>query len=69
MPKEKVIHYPNGAIKEKKYLLEGKIHGQYTTYFPSGQIMAQLHFSSGKKNGSAVSYYANGQVRRYLIVP
>jgi len=48
MPKEKVIHYPNGAIKEKKYLLEGKIHGQYTTYFPSGQIMAQLHFSSGK---------------------
>ena len=44
MPQEKILHYANGAVKEKKRLLDGKLEGEYTTYFPSGQIMAQLIF-------------------------
>ena len=49
MAQETIIHYPNGAVKEKKYLLEGKMDGEYTSYFPGGQIMAQLHFMQRQK--------------------
>jgi len=67
MPKEKIIYYPNGAVKEKKHLVEGKLDGDYTSYFPGGQIMAQLLFNRGKRNGPAVSYFVNGQIRESAV--
>ena len=63
MPQEKILHYPNGAVKERKRLSDGKLEGEYTTYFPSGQIMAQLIFRQGKRSGPAVSYYRSEERR------
>ncbi len=28
MPQEKILHYANGAVKEKKRLLDGKLEGE-----------------------------------------
>jgi antitoxin component YwqK of YwqJK toxin-antitoxin module len=55
MAHESIVHYPNGAVKEKKFLVDGRLSGEYKTFFPSGQIMAHLHFLRGKRHGSAVS--------------
>ncbi|MCK7504353.1 MAG: hypothetical protein MZV70_09890 [Desulfobacterales bacterium] len=61
MAQEKIIHYPNGAVKEKKYLLEGKMDGEYTTYFPGGQVMAQLHFVNGKETAPPSAIMQTGR--------
>ncbi len=62
-PEENNLFFPDGSIKERKFLQEGKLEGEYTSYFNNGQIMAQLHFVHGKKNGAAATYYHNSQVR------
>src|SRR4030066_117377 len=66
-PEEKKLFFPNGNIKERKFLLEGKLEGEYISYFNDGQIMANLHFVRGKKNGEAdgeyICYYKNGKLK------
>ena len=62
-PEEKKLFFSNGFLKERKFLQDGKLEGEYTSYFNNGQIMAQLHFVRGKKNGAAATYYHNSQVR------
>ena len=61
--KEVVSYYEKGQIREKKFLRDGKIHGEYTSYFGNGQVMARLHFEAGIRNGEAVTYYKHGQLR------
>jgi len=54
--KEEVSYDEKGQIKEKKVSLDGKLHGEYTSYFGNGQIMTRLFFANGHREGGAVSY-------------
>ncbi len=50
MPQEKILHYANGAVKEKKRLWTENWKAN-TQLFPERQIMAQLIFRQGKRSG------------------
>ena len=65
MPKHKQIetYYDSGSVKEKKFLLKGKLDGEYVSLFENGQPMVIVKFVNGLKEGEAVSYYRNGNIR------
>jgi antitoxin component YwqK of YwqJK toxin-antitoxin module len=49
VPEENKLLFSDGTIKEKKFLQDGKLEGEYTSYYNNGQIMAHLFFFHGKK--------------------
>ena len=60
---EKTLLFPDEKIKERKFVREGKLEGEYLSYYHKGQVLAQINFIRGKKNGAAVIYYQDGHVR------
>jgi antitoxin component YwqK of YwqJK toxin-antitoxin module len=56
VPEEKTLLFPDEKIKERKFILEGKREGEYTSYYHSGQVLAHINFIRGKKNGAALIY-------------
>jgi len=53
--KREVSYDEKGQIKEKKVSLDGKLHGEYTSYFGNGQIMTDC-FCNGIVKGSGLLY-------------
>jgi antitoxin component YwqK of YwqJK toxin-antitoxin module len=61
--KEEESHDEKGRLTEKKFTLNGKLEGEYTSYYDNGQIMVRLFFRNDKREGESASYYRDAQVR------
>ena len=59
--------FPNGQIKIKETILNGKLQGERITYFENGQVEIKANYINGLLNGEFISYFENGQlcVKRY----
>ena len=60
---EFIEYHPNGNIKTKGLLKNGKRTGVWTSYFVSGKVQSESKFDKGKLNGKTATYYPNGNVQ------
>jgi antitoxin component YwqK of YwqJK toxin-antitoxin module len=54
--------YPNGTIKEKRNIKEGKNNGPYVRYFASGKLLEEGNFEDNLQNGIRKVYDENGKL-------
>lgn len=55
--------YDNGALKIEGKKVNGKRHGQWTSYYPDGKKWSETTFDNGVKSGPTRSFYENGMMR------
>lgn len=60
---EFIEYHPNGILKTKGLLKNGKRTGTWTSYFVSGKVQSESKFEKGKLNGKTATYYPNGNVQ------
>ena len=53
-------HYPDGSIKSKGLLKNGKKHGLATLYHKNGQVAEKGNWDNDKQQGEWLFYYDNG---------
>lgn len=58
----RVIHYPNGQIRQDENYEKGSLSGRAVTYFDDGQIETDANYVSGHLDGPFTYYHENGQV-------
>lgn len=73
--------YRDGTLKQVKYWIDGKKHGELIRYYQNGKINDHFHYKNGVKHGTQVSYnkygfcergsaeYIDGKFIRYSIEP
>lgn len=60
--KEEVVkHYPDGKIRIKGMLYDGKRHGKWTYYYDNGFLWSEGMFHYGKRDGYSLLFYKNGR--------
>ena len=52
--------HPNGQVREKYTLKEGKLDGLVSAYSPAGELLHTAQFAQGVLNGEAVTYAPDG---------
>jgi antitoxin component YwqK of YwqJK toxin-antitoxin module len=60
---EFIEYHPNGNIKAKGVLKNGKRTGIWTSYFVNGEVQSESKFDKGELNGKTAAYYPNGNVQ------
>lgn len=61
---ENIIEYhPNGKLKKKGTLVDGKRDGVWEAYFENGLLQSRHTYSHGIDNGAVAVYYENGAYR------
>lgn len=61
---QKKEYYPDGTLKVKGEIKEGKLNGEFQEYYENSNLKRSLHYASGLLNGVAIDYYPNGVVKR-----
>ncbi len=56
------IYYENGNRNQISEMLDGKLHGESTTYYKNGQILEKINYKNGLKEGALHHYNINGQL-------
>lgn len=56
-------YYPDGVLKERFSIVNGKSHGKGVLYFPSGYVQEKYQFNNGKLIGNHIKYYTNKNLR------
>ncbi len=71
--------YRDGTLKQVKYWIDGKKHGELFRYYQNGQINDHFNYKNGVKHGLQTSYnqygfcergsaeYVDGEFKRYSI--
>ncbi|MGK7392911.1 MAG: toxin-antitoxin system YwqK family antitoxin [Candidatus Cyclobacteriaceae bacterium M2_1C_046] len=59
------VYYPDGTIKAKAPVKEGKKYGLTTRYYPNGIKKEEVYFINNKPFGHAYYYHQNGQLDTY----
>ena len=57
-------YYPDGKLKIKGALKNGKREGQWISWYENGQEWSECTYKNGKKDGAIASWYENG-IQRY----
>ncbi|MFZ5552531.1 MAG: toxin-antitoxin system YwqK family antitoxin [Bacteroidota bacterium] len=57
------IKYPDGQLKMKGEMVQGKRHGEWVSYYENGMKWSEDTYNLGARDGKCVSFYKNGQVR------
>jgi antitoxin component YwqK of YwqJK toxin-antitoxin module len=52
--------HPNGQVREKYTLKEGKVDGLFSSYSTSGELLHNANFAQGALHGEAVTYTPDG---------
>lgn len=60
--KEVITKYPNGAIKSKSTLKDGKQEGLDTRYYESGAIKQKSTYKAGLIHGGLIEYHTTGKI-------
>ena len=53
---------PDGRVKMKGSMRNGKRHGVWTSYHPGGATQSKADYVDGVQQGASVVYHPNGQV-------
>src|SRR5947208_17110107 len=54
--------HPNGQVREKCTLKEGKLDGLVSSYSPSGELLHTANFVQGVMEGEAITYNQDGSM-------
>ena len=57
------MHYPNGRLKVKGVMINGKRDGLWISWYESGQEWSECNYKDGQKDGSIVAWHENGMKR------
>ena len=57
-----ILYYPDGTIKEKYELKNGKYHGKYCSYYETGLVETNGQFREGVMDGEWRYYYSDGKI-------
>ncbi len=60
---EFIEHHPNGILKTKGLLKNGKRTGTWTAYHTNGNMYSENKYKAGILNGKTAAYYPNGNVQ------
>lgn len=60
---ERIIYFPNGAVKLRELYFKGQLSGNKYLYFENGNTEAIWTFSNGKEEGEYRGFYRNGGLR------
>jgi len=60
---EQIEYHPNGKVKSKGTLKNGKRVGVWTSYFNNGIVQSENKYEKGILNGKTAAYYPNGNVQ------
>ncbi|WP_207433486.1 toxin-antitoxin system YwqK family antitoxin [Sabulibacter ruber] len=60
-------YYPNGKLKMKVELKDGKRHGVAFKYDSTGTLQIKSHWENGIENGPVFFYYPNGKVEQETV--
>ena len=58
-----IEHHPNGKLKTKGLLKNGKRTGDWIAYHNNGNIYRENKYKKGVLNGKTAAYYPNGNVQ------
>lgn len=58
---EVVKYYPNGKMRIKGMLYDGKRHGKWIYYYENGFLWSEGMFHYGKRDGYSLLFYDNGK--------
>ncbi|AYB34302.1 toxin-antitoxin system YwqK family antitoxin [Chryseolinea soli] len=62
--KEEVSYYPNGVVKSRVEIFDGKPQGIYRYFYPSGKLAIQGSQKAGRKNGMEEAFYESGSLKQ-----
>lgn len=60
---EFIEYHPNGILKTKGLLKNGKRTGSWTAYHANGNLYSESKYKAGVLNGKTAAYYPNGNVQ------
>ena len=60
---EFIEYHPNGKLKTKGIIKNGKRTGTWTAYHTNGNIYSENKYKKGILNGKTAAYYPNGNVQ------
>ncbi|NBV22483.1 MAG: toxin-antitoxin system YwqK family antitoxin [Proteobacteria bacterium] len=56
-------HFVGGPVKLRSAMVDGRLHGESTSWFANGVVELREHFQRGLPDGVRATFYANGQPR------
>lgn len=59
---EIILSYPDGKLKAKGLLKDGKKEGLWESYHSNGNKWSSTFYVKGKANGHSITYYKNGKI-------
>lgn len=62
---EEISYHENGKVKHKKYRLNNKASGTWTSYFSTGAKQSEIEFKDGLRHGIYQEWYKNGDLAMY----
>ncbi len=57
-----VSHYPDGTLRSRSEVVEGRLHGVSEGWYPDGTRETREHFREGVSHGIRERWYPNGQL-------
>jgi antitoxin component YwqK of YwqJK toxin-antitoxin module len=61
-PVGEVVHFPNGRIKYKGFMLDGEMHGAWEWFRTDGSLMRSGEFDRGRQIGKWRTFDRAGTV-------
>ncbi|MGQ0848885.1 MAG: toxin-antitoxin system YwqK family antitoxin [Actinomycetota bacterium] len=68
-PEPTVDHYANGGVRNRGFVLEGKMHGEWEFFRRDGTLMRAGNFNRGKQIGVWRTFDRNGRVVKETSFP
>lgn len=59
--------YPDGSIKNKIPVKNGKRHGRAQSFYKDGTLRQEIDYVNNVKHGEVITYYQNG--KKYQVTP
>jgi antitoxin component YwqK of YwqJK toxin-antitoxin module len=56
------LWYKDGTLKEVRFYVKGKRHGESKLYYPSGNLWEVMNYDRGVQDGSFIQFHENGRV-------
>lgn len=61
-PVAQIVHYPNGKLKMKGWILDAEMHGDWEWFRTDGSVMRTGAFDRGKQVGVWRTFDRSGQL-------
>jgi hypothetical protein len=61
-----LTHYPDGSLRSRSQVVDGRLHGVSEGWYPDGQIETRESFVRGVSHGVRLRWHANGCVAQII---